>query len=93
MKQTKKKKGNIFLEIFDAMFIMLLCFGTLLSAMLMQMNAAVGMKYHLNYITFGIMLICLMIYIFLVLTHSEKGLKRIIKIIYADNESHQKNTV
>lgn len=89
MGQTKKKKGNIFLEIFDAMFIMLLCFGTLLSAMLMQMNAAAGMKYNINYITFGIMLICLMIYIFLVLTHSEKGLKHIIKMIYANHESHQ----
>lgn len=89
MRQIKKKKGNIFVEIFDAMFIMLLCFGTLLSAMLMQMHAAAGMKYNFSLLTFGIMVICLMIYMFLVLTHSEKGLKSIIQMIYADHESQQ----
>lgn len=86
MKQIKTKRSNFLVEMFDAMFIMLLCFGTLLSAMLLKGDSIAGLKYHLNYITFGAMFLCLLIYISLLIIHSEKGLKGMIKILYVEHK-------
>lgn len=86
MKQIKSEKSNIFVIVFDTMFIMLLCFATLLTAMLMKGDSMGGLNYHINILTFGIMVISLMIYIFVLLTNSEKGLRSMIKTIYADHE-------
>ena len=43
------KQTNIFMIIFDTMFIMLLCFATLLTAMLMKGHSLGGLDYHINY--------------------------------------------
>jgi len=83
------KQTNIFMIVFDTMFIMLLCFATLLTAMLMKGHSMGGMDYHINYLTLGIMVIALLIYIFLLITNSEKGLKNMIKTIYADHENQK----
>jgi hypothetical protein len=68
---------------------MLLCFATLLTAMLMKGHSMGGLNYHVNYLTFGIMVITLLIYIFLLLTNSEKGLRSMIKTIYIDHEEQK----
>lgn len=83
------KQTNIFMIIFDTMFIMLLCFATLLTAMLMKGHSLGGLNYHINYITFGIMVIALLIYIFLLVSNSEKGLRSIINTIYVDHEKQE----
>jgi len=89
MKQIRDEKTNIFMMVFDTMFIMLLCFATLLTAMLMKGHSMGGLNYHINYLTFGIMVIALMIYIFLLVVNSEKGLRSIIKSIYVDHEKQK----
>ncbi len=86
MNQIRDKKTNIFMMIFDTMFIMVLCFATLLTAMLMKGDSIGGLDYHINCLTFGIMVIALMIYILLLVTNSEKGLRSMIKTIYIDHE-------
>ncbi len=86
MKRMKMKTTNILVELFDAMFIMILCFGTLLSAMLMKGNTMAGMTYHINFITFGVMVLSLLIYLSLMVIHSEKGLKKMIKILYVEHK-------
>ena len=80
------KQTNIFMIVFDTMFIMLLCFATLLTAMLMKGHSIGGMNYHINFLTFGIMIIALMIYVILLLVNSEKGLRSMIKTIYVDHK-------
>ena len=89
MQHNDMKQTNIFMIVFDTMFIMLLCFATLLTAMLMKGHSMRGLDYHINYLTFGIMVIALLIYMFLLVTNSEKGLRSMIKMIYADHEKQK----
>lgn len=84
MNDSKSIMGKILLEIFDALFIMLLCFATLFSAMLMKGDSLHGMQYSINALTLGITLIGLSIYFVFVLSQSDKGLKALIHQIYKD---------
>lgn len=81
------KKNNILLEAFDALFIMLLCFGTLLSAMLMQGKAISGMKYSINFTTLFITLLGLFVYLSFIIFQSDKGLKSMIKQLYDNKQA------
>ena len=87
MNNSKSKKGNMFWEAFDALFIMLLCFATLLSAMLMKGGSLEVVKYTINYITLGITLFGLLLYLSFILPQSDKGLKTLVNQIYNDKES------
>ena len=87
MKDMKTKKGKMLVEAFDALFIMLLCFGTLLSAMLLTGDGIDGVRYSINYITLGITLLGLFIYLSFILPQSDKGLKVLINQIYDHEES------
>jgi hypothetical protein len=87
--EVTEKQTNIFMMVFDTFFILVLCFATLLTAMLMKGDSMGGLNYHVNYLTFGIMVIALLIYIFLLLINSEKGLRNMIETIYVDHENQE----
>ena len=74
------KKRNAFLEILDSLFIMVLCFGTLLTAMLMKGNVSLSYTIHMN--TFLAVIIGLIVCLAFILSNSEKGLKKIIDHLY-----------
>ncbi len=88
-REATENQSNLFMMVFDTFFILLLCFATLLTAMLMKGDSMGGLNYHVNYLTFGIMVIALLIYIFLLLVNSEKGLRSMIETIYVDHEKQE----
>ena len=87
--EVNANQTNIFMMVFDTFFILVLCFATLLTAMLMKGDSAGGLNYHVNYLTFGIMVIALLIYMLLLLINSEKGLRSMIETIYVDHEKQK----
>ncbi|MDF2678593.1 MAG: hypothetical protein K0Q97_2946 [Bacillota bacterium] len=82
MKQLKKKKNTILIETFDALFIMLLCFGTLLSAMLMKGNSEGGISYIIDFKTIVITIAVIIVYLFFVVKQSDKELKIMISKLF-----------
>jgi len=75
------KKRNIFFEILDSLFIMILCFGTLLTAMLLK-GGNISLSYSIHMNTFLIVIFGLTVCLAFILIHSEKGLKKIIEHLY-----------
>ena len=88
--QNKKKKSKLLAEIFDSMFIMILCFATLLTSMLMQGETG-ELSYFINYKTLIIMVIGLVIYLAFMLRQSDKELKDMINHIYRFKENDEVN--
>lgn len=88
MKNNENKKNNIILEIFDSMFIMILCFATLMSAMLMQ-SKDVKISYIINFKTLLITFIGLAVYLVFMLSQSQKGLKSMIEHIYKNEKTDE----
>lgn len=86
--QRKKTKNNLWVEIFDVMFIMVLCFVILLTTMLMRGKVLVGsgstggIDYSFNLPIFLMLVLALGIYMFYVLSRSNKELKSMIKYLY-----------
>jgi len=76
------KNRNCLQEAFDILFIMILCFATLLSAMLIKGNNPLQMEYILKPATFIMTVGSIGIYIWYVSRESEKGLKIMIQKIY-----------
>ena len=71
--------------VFDVMFIMLLCFATLLATMLLQGGLLVGgegINYEFGIPSFLLTFGSLILYIIYILKNSKKGLKTIINRIY-----------
>jgi hypothetical protein len=96
MKQREKKKEHIIMQIIDVFFVMILCFATLLSTMLMQGKVLVGagdvigkIQYSFNAITFLTVAAILIFYTVFVYITSDKELKDMIKFLYRaiDNKS------
>ena len=91
-----KNKNNKFVQIFDILFIMVLCFVTLLATMLSRgavivgSGAGGGIKYVFVIWSFAITFIGLIIYLIFVLTHSNKELDSMIKEFYGDKEDESK---
>lgn len=86
--KDKNKKSKMLVEIFDSMFIMLLCFGTLLTAMLMQGESS-ELRYVVNFKTLAITVLGLIVYLVFVLSQSEKGLKSMVNHIYSSKENKE----
>nr|WP_312576405.1 hypothetical protein [Sedimentibacter sp.] len=87
-KNNRNKKIDIFIEIFDSMFIMILCFATLLSAMLLQDNNA-KISYIINPKTLIVTFICLTAYLLFLFSQSQRGLKLMIKHVYKNKKSEE----
>ncbi|HBW37636.1 hypothetical protein [Desulfosporosinus sp. BICA1-9] len=96
MKADKEKKpvNSPLMEVFDVMFIMVLCFVILLSTMLMRGKVLVGsgstggMDYSFNLPIFLMLVSALGIYLFYVFSSSNKELKAMISYLY--KEVHKK---
>lgn len=88
MKHSEKKKGkkNLWVELADSMFIMVLCFATLLTAMLMSGNTSGELSYAINVKTLGIVIASLVVYLVYILYQSDKELKSMIQSLYCDEE-------
>ncbi len=85
---------NKIMLIFDVMFVMLLCFATLLSTMLLQGGLLVGgegsgIDYSFNPVTFIITVGGLFMYMIYVLRSSDRELKSMIEERYSDGESEK----
>lgn len=92
--KRKKHVNSPFMEVFDVMFIMLLCFLILLSTMLMRGKVLVGsgstggMDYSFSLPIFLMLVLALGIYLFYVFSSSNKELKAMIGHLY--KEVHKK---
>jgi len=88
----EKKKNSVFMGIFDVMFIMILCFGTLLTTMLMQGGVLVGgdgaggIHYTFGAASFGAVVLGFGLYLYYILPHSDKELREMIAKLYAGKE-------
>lgn len=80
----KEVKRNLIFEMLDALFILFLCFATLLTAMLVKGGSAVVMSYSINYVTALVTVVGLWIYFSYVLKHSELELKSMIRVFYRE---------
>lgn len=84
-------------EIFDILFIMLLCFATLLSTMLMRGKVLVGsgsgggLDYSFKSGSFAITAGFLLLYLFYIISHSDKELKNFFNAHYGPGESSAKS--
>jgi len=78
----------MWMEVFDVMFIMLLCFIILLTTMLMRGKVLVGsgstggINYSFNLPIFMMIVASLGFYMFYVISRSDKELKAMIKYCY-----------
>ncbi len=75
------KKRKLIFEIMDSLFIMILCFGTLLTAMLMKDNS-VSLSYTVHAETLLIVVVGLVVYFGFILKNSERDLKAMIEHLY-----------
>ncbi|MGK0465814.1 hypothetical protein [Clostridium sp.] len=90
MNLKKDKKSNVLLETFDAIFIMLLCFGTLLTAMIITKDEIVVTNYSIDLIPFIITVMTVVLYLYFIISQSAKGLRVMIPELY-DEENNKGN--
>lgn len=88
-----KTGKNRFMEIFDVLFIMLLCFATLLSTMLARGKVLVGsgsgggMDYHFSAWTFLLTFLGLAAYLAFVVPQSNRELGEIVETLYGPEKT------
>ena len=96
MKGAEKKNkyvNSLWMEVFDVMFIMLLCFVILLTTMLMRGKVLVGsgstggIDYSFNLPIFMMIVVALAAYMFYVISKSDKELKAMIKHRYEEGQN------
>lgn len=85
----KVKKANPWLVLFDTLFVMLLCFATLLSAMVFKGKSGTGIHYLLDLPTLAITIGALAVYFVYLLPRSNKGLKITIREIYGKTSTNR----
>lgn len=93
----KKKRQDKKSEIFDILFIMILCFATLLTTMIIQGGVIVGgdggMSYVIKFPSFILTIGGLMLYLVYTLGESNKELKKMISFIYDKKSEKEKSEV
>ena len=80
--------------IFDVLFVMILCFATLLTTMILQGGLLVGgdgggLDYNFNMISFGLTAGGLFLYLIYVLKSSDKELRKMINHIHKNGDSRR----
>ena len=86
--EPAKSKNNLWMEVFDVMFIMLLCFMILLTTMLMRGKVLVGsgstggINYSFNLPIFMMVVLALGSYMYYVIYKSNKELRAMVKYNY-----------
>ncbi len=83
---TNHKKKKLLSEIFDSFFIMIICFATLLTAMLLKGNVMNEAVYRVDWLTLGILVLSLIIYLSFILHQSDKELRKIMSERYKDQQ-------
>ncbi|MBC3887715.1 hypothetical protein GH810_05270 [Acetobacterium paludosum] len=91
MKEKKNERKRIGKEIFDSLFIMILCFSTLLSAMLLKNKSMTGIDYTIYSKTFFVTVLGLIAYLVYMINRSERGLKAMIQVVYFDESIKEMN--
>lgn len=86
MKNKSKPQDNIFVNIFDVSFIMVLCFSTLFTAMLIQGTGTGIMHYHFKLATFMVTIGGLLIFLLFIIPQSERQLKLAFEQFYKDKK-------
>ncbi|MBK5261703.1 MAG: hypothetical protein JJE17_03905 [Peptostreptococcaceae bacterium] len=84
--EKNKKKKSLWGELMDSIFIMILCFATLLTAMLMASKLDREMNYVIDFKTLGVVVAGLVTYLVYVLYNSDKELKEMIHQLYQDKD-------
>ena len=82
------EKNNKFIQVFDTVFILILCFATLYSAMLLQGRDTGGMNYVVNITTLVITFGLLLIYLIYIIFQSHKGMEALTKTNRNSEENH-----
>lgn len=86
----KANASTPWLVLFDTLFVMLLCFATLLSAVLFKGESGPGIRYFLNLPTVALTVGALALYFGYLLPRSERGLHQTVSQVYGnahDNEA------
>lgn len=83
MKNEKQSRNSV---IFDTLFIMMLCFATLLTTMVLQGGVIVGgeggLSYEIRWPSFILTMGGLLLYLVYTLKESDKELRKMIEFIY-----------
>ena len=69
----------------DSLFVMILCFATLLSAMLVNKDTVDGISYSIHTISVSATVLGLFFYLYYLLNQSDKGMRKMVQHIY-DNK-------
>lgn len=86
MDQPNHKKKKLASELFDAFFIMIICFATLLTAMLLKGNVINEAVYRVDGLTLGILVLSLIIYLSFILRQSDQELRKIMSERFKDQQ-------
>jgi hypothetical protein len=87
------KKPNLLVQWFDIMFVMVLCFLTLLATMLLRGKVLAGegdsqgLDYTFSAATFALVAGGLAVYMWYTLTHSQRELKDMVNHVYGPPEA------
>ena len=82
----KEKKTNLFIQVTDIFFIMALCFGTLLTAMIFKGKTIVEIDYSVYWLTLVVITVGLISYLYVILKYSNEELKKVVKSIYKEHD-------
>ena len=89
----KYGRSKVLIETFDTLFILILCFLTLFTALIISKNNISDLNYKVNFKTLTATISGLVIYLAFVHVNSEKGLKEILSEIYGVNDSKEKRVI
>jgi hypothetical protein len=90
--KAEGRKASVFVQWFDVLFIMVLCFLTLMSTMLLRGKVLVGsgssngLDYSFSAVTFSIVAVFGVIYLWYLLTHSNRELQDMVDHVYRERE-------
>ena len=90
-----RRKFGGFVQWFDILFIMVLCFLTLLSTMLMRGKVLVGagstqgLDYSFGWLSFLLVFLFLAGYLIYMIIHSERELKEMVNHVYREKNDEQ----
>lgn len=85
---TPGKRPNLFLQWFDTLFIMALCFVTLLTTMLLRGKVLVGdgtasgLDYSFGFASCILVVVLFVVYMVYMLVHSERELQDMVNHVY-----------
>ncbi len=79
---SKGRNNSLWVQVIDSLFVMILCFATLLTAMLINKGSVGGISYSIHVLSLVVTVAGLFFYLYYLLKQSDKGLKSMIQHIY-----------